>query len=515
MSRPNVLFLFSDEHNAKCLGHAERDGVHTPNLDRLAREGTRFRRAVAQSPICTPSRVSFASGQYPHNHGHYGLAGPVASGPDLLQHVPHVFGHFRAHGYRVASIGKTHLPPGWVEDACDRFVEHKDLAQGFPAYLRAQGVDPGQSTTLSWGERVRATDPPKFAHDFLPDELPYEHTPEHWKAREAIAFLERHREEPVFMQVGFWRPHTPCTPTQAFWDLYPQDERIEPPNADVSLADKPVALQRKREQLEAIPPHRLAQAPRTYEGMRRRYQRGYLGTVSQVDHAVGEILDALDRLDVAKETIVVYSSDHGDFAGELGLTEKAPGIWSDAVTRIPMIWRFPGRVAAGHACDALVESVDFAPTVCALAGAPEMPTADGASLVPLLEGGDRAVREIAVTETPRARAVYDGRFRLVHASHPFAGEADPGVLCDLVQDPWETRNLYRDAAHAPPVQAIRRRLLDWLVNTQRVTTAHPAVDDTGAPSGSKAGGRPHRVDADGRRGPAYLDRVAEIGDAYL
>ena len=118
MDLPNIVFLLSDEHNAKCLGAAGHPFVRTPNLDRLAAGGVMFRCAVAQNPICTPTRISFASGQYPHNHGYYGLAAEQM-GPDLLAALPHVYGHFRQAGYYVAQFGKVHVPPGWIDDGCD------------------------------------------------------------------------------------------------------------------------------------------------------------------------------------------------------------------------------------------------------------------------------------------------------------------------------------------------------------------------------------------------------------
>lgn len=108
--RPNVLFILSDQHNAKCLGHKGHPDVKTPCLDKLAAEGVRFDNAITQNAICTPSRICFISGQYAHNHGYYGLSGPNPDG------LPTLFGHFRRHGYRTGAIGKIHCPEYWVED---------------------------------------------------------------------------------------------------------------------------------------------------------------------------------------------------------------------------------------------------------------------------------------------------------------------------------------------------------------------------------------------------------------
>ena len=510
--QPNILFLLSDEHNAKCLGHTSDGKVKTPHLDRLAAEGVRCANAVPQSPICTPSRVSFASGQYPHNHGYYGLAGRCDDGPDRMADLPHLFGHCQANGYRVGAVGKTHLPPDWIDASCDTYVEDKDPDRGYPAFLEREGIDLRRSASLDWGRRCKEADPPLFGHDGGPDELGYEHSVEHWEAEEAKAFLDQHRDEPFFLQVGFWRPHTPCTPSPEFWDLYPDPEALEPPNADSEFVRDVAPLREKREELEAIAPERFAFEPRDYVSMRRRYLRGYYGCVSQTDRAVGEILDHLDHLGLADNTIVVYSSDHGDFAVEHGLTEKAPGIWSDAVTRIPFIWRFPGQLPTGVTRDALIESVDLAPTVCRLAGLPPMATTDGLDIADCLASGAPTERRVAVTENPWSRAVFDGRYRLVHAV-PELREA--GVLTDVQADPWEMTNHFDDPEWREIRERLRRELLDWQIARTRVTTVHPSLARGGTVYGKDPGGRGHPVDADGKRGHDYIKEVRERNDRYL
>ncbi|MBI3974368.1 MAG: sulfatase-like hydrolase/transferase [Chloroflexi bacterium] len=137
--RPNILFIISDQHNPKYLGHAGHPVVKTPNLDRLAAEGVRFTTAITQNPICTPSRMSFFSGQYCHNHGYYGLNGPNPNG------LPTVLGHFRCGGYRTGAIGKVHCPEYWIEDDCEVFKEAcAEFSVGgapqYTAYLRSRGL---------------------------------------------------------------------------------------------------------------------------------------------------------------------------------------------------------------------------------------------------------------------------------------------------------------------------------------------------------------------------------------
>ena len=161
MKAPNILFLVADQHNAKLLGHQGHADVQTPHLDRMAREGCRFENAITQNPICTPSRVSFLSGQYPHNHGYYSLSGPNPGG------LPNIFGHFRHFGYFTAAMGKIHCPEYWVEDDCDVFHESNSWRAGsavgrsaaYTQFLRERGVEELEDHIMAAGIwRARPSD---------------------------------------------------------------------------------------------------------------------------------------------------------------------------------------------------------------------------------------------------------------------------------------------------------------------------------------------------------------------
>jgi arylsulfatase A-like enzyme len=213
--------------------------------------------------------------------------------------------------------------------------------------------------------------------------------------------------------------------------------------------------------------------PPGFEAGRMRKLQGYLGSVSQVDHAVGEMMGFLDQAGLAENTIVIYSADHGDYACQHGIMEKAPGICSDAITRIPMIWRVPGRTPQGHLSASLVEAVDVAPTLCSLAGLPPMPTVDGCDIASLLEGDDRPVRSVAVTEFPWSKSVRKGPWRLVWYPREFFAEEYPdgfGELYNLDDDPWEMRNRWFDDDVRDIRADLEQELTQWLVTTTRPTT---------------------------------------------
>jgi choline-sulfatase/uncharacterized sulfatase len=503
--RPNVLFIIADQHNAKCLGVAGHPDVKTPHLDRLAAEGVRFTNAITQNPICTPSRVSFLSGQYCHNHGYYGLGGPYTR-------LPSVISRFREAGYRTGAIGKIHCPRNWVEAVTDLFAEAYSSGQqrerDYHNYLARLGLlgDRDDETLPEWqpvgggGQGL----------DARQSRLPFEHCVEGWCAREAIEFIDGCAGQPFFLHLSLPRPHECYTPSEPFWAMYDEAEIALPPNADYDMSLKPPHFRNARRWQEQPGARLWLFEPKTYEAGRRRVLHGYLGCVSQVDAAVGEVLDHLRARGLEQDTIVIYTSDHGDFAGEHGIIEKAPGICADAITRIPSLWRWPGHFAAGfaagagHVCDQLVEAVDLAPTVLALAGLAAMETADGRDLRPLLTGGNDAIREVAVTENPWSKSVRTPRWRLVHYPPDLFPGQDVGELYDLETDPWEMHNLYADPEQRERVAELRARLLNWLITTTRPVTFHPPLE--GGPEYDQ-----HHLGGDGKALPTDIRAAAQKG----
>jgi choline-sulfatase/uncharacterized sulfatase len=187
--------------------------------------------------------------------------------------------------------------------------------------------------------------------------------------------------------------------------------------------------------------------------------------------------------------------------------EKAPGICSDAITRIPMIWRWPGQFAAGHVATEIVEAVDLANTLCALAGLEPLETADGGDLSHLLAGGRGEVHRIGVTEFAWSKSVRAGKYRLVWYPREMFGDEYPagfGELYDLEQDPWEMHNLYFEEAYVGVVRQLESELLDWLVRTTRPATILPAVAQETAQSALHYR---NAVNADGKVHPNQIPKA--------
>ena len=501
--RPNILFILSDQHNAKVMGHQGHPDVQTPHLDRLAAEGVRFDTCISQNPICTPSRVSYLSGQYCHNHGYYGLSGPNPQG------LPSVLGHFRQAGYRTGAIGKIHCPEYWVEDDTDVFFETTGCSVGGRSREYAKYLAERELTHLEDHGALQEMGPRgRQSVEGRPSKVSYRDGQEGWIAQQSVEFMQDSAADgrPFFLWATLPKPHQCYAPAQEFWDLYDEDRLTLPPNAEYDMQRKAPNLRRTAERWREG--NWTLFEPHTFAAGRLRKLHGYLGCVSHVDHAVGEMLDGLRALGLEEDTIVVYASDHGDYACEHGIMEKAPGICADAITRVPFIWRWPGRFSAGHVAREIVEAVDLANTLCGLSGLAPLETADGQDIGHLLRGEAGEVHRIGVTEFAWSKSVRQGKYRLVYyPPEMFAAEYPDGFgeLYDLERDPWEMENLYFEAEHVATVLSMERALTDWLVRTTRPTTVHP---NPAYVSGQGVTRYNHTVNADGRMHPGRIEALA-------
>ncbi|MCE5280101.1 MAG: sulfatase-like hydrolase/transferase [Planctomycetaceae bacterium] len=463
-TRPNILFILSDQHNAKYMGHTGLTGAITPNLDRLAAGGVRFDAAYCPVTICGPSRVAYHSGQYAHNSGRFGFSGPMPPMPTL-------YGHFRRAGYHTACIGKMHCPHYWLERDCDEFYETDRTSVGgsckeFLDYQGARGIniyDEYDGGIAEWG-------PSPFA---------YEDSQEGWQARQAMQVMRTAQAagKPFLVHLSQTKPHQPYKPARQFWDLYEGKVHL-PPNADYDMhaAAKAPYLIHVSDSNRKNP---------NFDANRRGKLQGYLGNVTHCDFAIGQVLEFMAAQGLMENTIIVYSADHGEYAAEHGPGEKVPGIAADAVVRVPFIWHWAGNPAikGGQVITDPVETIDVARTLCALAGVERLDTADGQDLAPVLAGQAVQPHRIAVTEYPLSKSVRMGKWRMVYYPPGFFrgyGPDDWGELYDLQADPWEMKNLYFGAQYAAVVRQMERELLDWLCMTGRPTTAYTPVTALGA-----------------------------------
>ena len=457
--RRNVLLITADEMRHDCLGMAGHPVVRTPHLDALAARGVRFTNAYTPYPVCVPARLSIMSGQYAHAHGATGNGAMIPSGQ------PTVAGLARDAGYRTAAIGKMHFWPPYAPVG----FEHMRLAEQNGAGWK---VDDYHSDYLAqrglidewdrWDQHQPYRDqaPPEYWASFgaRASALPDEHYHTTWIAEETISWLKQDDPRPFFAWTSFIKPHHPFDPPRPWDAMY--DPATVPPLGDPAEAlAKPLMTEGGRRD-----PRRAFFDLRNLSGEAFAHVAAlYYATISHIDHHVGRILTTLQDLGRLDDTVVVFTSDHGDYMGDYGLILKSPSVPYDALARVPMIVAGPG-CRRGAACHALVSLVDLLPTVAAIAGAPIPRFVQGRDLAPLFADpatGATGWRSAVFSETREIKAVRTERHKYLYNRRLAIEE-----LYDLETDPGERRNLAPDSASAPLLAEMRRRLLDWLIETE-------------------------------------------------
>jgi len=451
--RPNVLWLMSDQHHASCMGHAGR-AVHTPNLDAIAARGVSFSQAFCNNPICAPSRITFLTGQYPRTHRHLGnnIFDYDQTNPNTLSALA------RRHGYQTALIGKAHMIRAWDEEGFEhlRYCDLIDADRNDPTthhYFRYL-IDHGLAEAYEYGT---LPDDHRGAHTrpFVSD-IPHEHGLEVWTGNETLAFLEgRDRRRPFFVQMTFQRPHPPWSVCPSCADLYDPDE-IELPASARELLERGFAGKPAFQRARASQPGKYG-TPVDEADLRHRLTF-YYALISSIDAQVGRVIDHLRETGDLENTVIAYVADHGDFAGDHGMTYKNMGIY-ESIHRIPFLLSYPGG-PQGRVVDELVESVDLYPTLCQLMDVEAPNGVEGSSLLPVAEG--RAPGKDAIvcewSWMQPAQLIYAVRtedYRMVYYGRDLAGE-----LYDRRTDPDELENVYDNPAYAGVRLALLERILD-------------------------------------------------------
>ena len=471
---PNVLFIIPDQHNARCMSVAGHPDVKTPWLDKLANEGAYFRHAFVQNPVCTPSRMSFLTGQYTHVHGTYAIFNRCRPNLYGMHHF------FKENGYEVAAIGKQHVDDTWFCHQLDywaaeiqdhtKYLNEAPRIADYAAYLNALGLSDLDDSVILPEDKLAKDERPKGFQplDGRPSKMPLEHSLEFFTAKQAIHYLEnvRNKKKPFFMWLGYHRPHEIYTPSEPYASMYPPESIHLPPHSFDEFHNKPPRQQNYAKLCYDKDSPIFIFGEGGEVGL-RRVVANYLGLVSQVDESIGKVISYLDEIGELDNTIVVYTSDHGDYAGEHGLIEKKCGISYDAITRVPLIIRYPKKVKAGKVVNSLVESIDVFGTLAQLAGFDPPTTVQGKSLLPYLESEDfdKELREAVFCENNWTKCIRTKEWKLVH--YP---EQEYGELYNLKEDPWEQNNLYFEREYKDLIIMLRTKLLDWFIKSERPVT---------------------------------------------
>ena len=457
----NVLMIVSDDLNNSlgCYGHKM---VKSPRIDELASRGVRFDRTYCQYPLCNPSRASFLTGLRPDQTGvreNSTYFRKVV--PDVVT-LPQLF---QKSGYFVARVGKLYHygvptqigtdglddPPSWMKVVNPRGRDKDDEPKifslvpgqfgGTPSWLAAEGTDEEQTDGIG--------------------------------AAEAIKLLEANKDRPFFLACGFFRPHTPYVAPKKYFDLYPRDQ--------VPLAHTPP---NDRDDIPAAAVSQSTANHKMDERLKREAIQAYFASITFMDQQVGKLLDALDRLKLRENTVVVFFSDHGYHLGEHGGLWQKQSLFEESA-RVPLIISAPGLKAAGKETAALAELIDIYPTLAELCGLTPPANLPGTSLVPQLIDPQAPGKGFAITQVRRggggnkkAKAKAGGKNPAKAAGvagyslrtdrwryTEWNGAASGAELYDHTTDPHEYTNLANDPQHAETVQQLRAKL--WQITAAK------------------------------------------------
>lgn len=437
-SRPNVLLIHSDQHRYDCLGGHGHDQLETPNLDSLAADGMDFEHAFTTIPLCTPARTSLLTGQWAHNHRC--IANSDTEAPrGMRDGVPTYSEALSRAGYDLGYVGKWHVD-GERSPLAFGFDDYVPRSQ-YAAWRRARGL-PDRPRENDWFGEVDPGIEPRES------ELG-------WGADRIIEQLERYAasDGPFFVRWDPFEPHLPNVVPEPYASMYDPADLDPWPGFDDDLAGKPYIQAQQRRTWEVDGWEWSDWAPMVSR---------YLGEITLMDHQIGRVLDALDRLGLADDTLVVYTTDHGDMCGGHGMIDKHYVMYEDVV-HVPLIVRWPGETSAGTVSDAFVsQSIDLASTFLDVAGVDESSTFQGESLVPALRGGDTGREDIYATYHGNQFGLYTQRM-VRNTRYKYVWNATaPDELYDLQDDPGELENLARRDDHAAELDRLRDRLVDWM-----------------------------------------------------
>ncbi|MGH3321963.1 MAG: sulfatase-like hydrolase/transferase [Streptosporangiaceae bacterium] len=446
-TRPNLLLITTDQQRHETVGPGSPSFLRTPHLDQLSREGVRFGRAYAQTPICVPSRVSLMTGQSPLRHG-MTWNGPSTAVMGRADTLPSLL---RARGYATAAIGKMHFSPQRARHGFDEMI----LPEDYYTWIRESG-SPWQPMRHGLGQAELYP-----TTSTVPESLSLTS----WTAERCVSYIRDRRDPtcPFFLWASFSKPHPPLDPPEPYASMY-RDAPIPRPVigawSEADTCPEVFARHRQRDSYDLMPPE-VVEAARA----------AYYGLVTHVDYVIGRILAALLDVGLFDETLILFTSDHGEFLGDHHAGGKV--MFHEPSSRVPLILRPPKSWAGfprGGESRELVTHSDVLPTLLAASGAAEMPAdRDGMDLLDLSrgrQGRDRltgvAMERMHSARVPTYLALVEQRWKYI-----WYPEGPTEQLFDLANDPDELVDL----SAAGESQTHRARLYGQLL--ERVAKARP------------------------------------------
>ncbi len=430
MGRPNIVMFMPDDHPASAIGAYGNPWVHSPNIDRIADEGALLSNAFVTNSLCAPSRASIMTGLYSHSHlicanrvtprlEEVALSREFVTFPEIMQR----------HGYETAFIGKSHFKP-YLRD------------RGFDYYFGFKGHSWYHNPQIAEADSPQGPYEDRVYEGHLTDIL----------TEHALQFIRRPHSKPFILFVWYKAPHVPLEPPERFAHMY-EDHEFDPPQSwGADMSDRPEWVRSRA--AKGTDPARIAAWA---ERQRRIYQ-----LLAAVDDSVGQVLEALQQQGLARDTVVIHTSDNGRFMGEFGLGDKR--LMYEPSIRVPFVLRWPAGIPAGTVLHPMVLNIDIAPTLLEIAGAPVPDHMQGRSFLPLLRGEPTPWREDWLYEyyefpelgnIPPFRGIRTERHKYIHwySRSPQAHE-----LYDLSEDPDELHNLAAVEGHEELITQLQLRM---------------------------------------------------------
>ena len=448
-SRPNILWYCTDQQRFDTIAALGNPHVHTATVDGLVARGVSFTRTYCQSPICTPSRASFLTGQLPST---------VRANGNGIEYIPQdyplVTQMLADSGYDCGLVGKLHLATAGEQ------VEPRG-ADGyrFFAYSHAPRDDWAEGHDYVEWLRERGQDLTSMLNS--PDNVPAEYQQTTWATDACIEFVDQARNGPWLLSVNPYYPHPPFNPPREYFERFDRDTLPGP-----IFEESDLAIQRRIADagvdFQNYPEH-----PDSFDA--RTVQAKYYAMIELVDGQLGRLLNHLRACGQLDNTIVIFTSDHGESLGDHGLVEKGCR-FMEGMARVPLVVSWPGHFQEGERADGLVQLTDIAPTLLEIAGVAIPERMNGRSLLPILSGradGDN-FREfvrceyrdaVKLTDKTHASMIADKNWKLVL----YHGKQGLGELYDLTSDPGEHRNRYYEPELAGLVQDYMIKMFDSTV----------------------------------------------------
>jgi len=442
-NKPNILIIHADQHRSDCLGCYGNNQIKTPNIDKLAEDGVMYNNCFCTLPICTPSRYSFITGLYPHQHlgwtNHSTIPKAIKTFPNIL----------KENGYNTKAIGKMHFTPTYLD------VGFKDMQlaeqdgpgrydDDYHKYLKENElIDYTDLMDQVQEYRQQATDEYWNSFGAVKSNLEDKDHSTSWIGGEALDTLGNWSDSGNLLMVGFIKPHHPFDPPEPWCDMYSPEELSVLPG----WTDR--CIEQDINKNEGYFPHIDLDQKKI-----KNIMSYYYGSISQIDHFVGEMIRLLKEQGIYENTMIIYTSDHGDYMGYHHMLLKGNYMY-DPLMKIPLVIKYPENINKGTVVDSLINNLDCAPTILKQAGCDIDNNMKGFDLSITTMKKDYVFSENINKE--------DYMVRSTSRKLLLCKDDRKSQFFDLEEDPYEMNNLYYNMEYKEEIKSYKDKLFNWIL----------------------------------------------------